>query len=233
MRGIVRNIKRHYGATAKRVAVRSQRPWYWRWVLPAVLISLGYLLAYWQFTGGSKQAMQILRQENQLLRINAVRSERKLQVARAAQTNLAQELKVLQDESMRLKEDVAFYKNILSDNADEGELKFHSFRLSKTADPRRYNYYILLTHSPGRNKKAMQGQIQFTLITSQGAKTALMVLPKDGAESPNIKVDFKYYQRLEGSVRVAEAANGADVVAEFVKDDGSQSRISQKATLPI
>lgn len=232
MRRISRAIKRYFGATAHKVAVRSQRPWYWRLLLTGALILLGYLLAYWQIVGGGfdAQSIQSLHQENSALHASMVRLQRQLQVERAAQATLTKEIDSLQDESMRLKEDVAFYKNILSDSSTTGELKFYSFRLSKGARPNEYDYHILLAQS-GRNSKPVQGQLQFTLNSTQGEGVALHPLT-NGATSPAIKVNFKYYQRLDGSFIVPNAVAGASVEASFIENGAGQARIRQKTDLP-
>lgn len=234
MKPIARRIRRHFGATAQHVAIRSQRPWYWRLLVIVLLILLGYGLAYWQFVGGGFNADSIknLRQQNQLLHANVVQVERQLQVERSAQTSLAKEMSTVQDESMRLKEDVAFYKNILNDNDGAGELKFYSFRLNKGAQPGRYDYHILLSQS-GRHNNAVQGQLRFTLSSAQGEKTVLQPLTMNGDEAAMVKINFKYYQRLEGSLVVPYAAAGATVEASFTESGASQPRISQKADLPV
>lgn len=230
MKSVIRSIKRHFGVTARHVAVRSRRPWYWRLLLTGLLILSGYLFAYWQFLGGGFKAgsMQSLRQQNQSLRANIVRAERQLQIERSAQSNLAKEFSTLQDESMRLKEDIAFYKNVLNDNSSIAELKFYNFRLSKGTEPNRYNYYILLAQS-GRHNNAVQGQLHFTLNSAQGEKTVL--LPLGATAAP--KINFKYYQQLEGSLTVAVPAMGATIEASFTENGASQAKISQKVDLPI
>ena len=229
MRRVRRGIKRHFGATARNVSIRSRRPWYWRLLLAAGLVLLGYLFAYWRIVGGGfdAQSLQSLRQENSALHASMVRIQRQLQVERAAQSTLAKEIDNLQGESMRLKEDVTFYKNILSDSSAAGELKFYSFRLSKGARPNEYDYHILLAQS-GRNNKPVQGQLQFSLNLPQGNTTALQSQINGGG----IKVNFKYYQRLDGSIIVPDAAAGASVEASFIENGTSRARISQEADLP-
>lgn len=233
MRAIIRNFKRHYGATARYVAVRSKRPWYWRLLVAGLLLLLGYALAYWQWIGGGfgTENMHTLRQQNQALRGNIVHMQRQLQIERAALVNLTKEINGLQDESMRLKEDVTFYKNILNDNAQAGELKFYSFRLSKSVQPDRYDYYILLAQS-GRNTTIVQGQMRLTLNTAQGGKTALRV-QEANQETTAIKINFKYYQRLEGSFVVPQAAPETMVEASFTEAGASRPKISQKVELPV
>jgi hypothetical protein len=119
---VTRRIKRHFGATARRVAVRSQRPWYWQWLVIAGLLLLGYFVAYWQLTGG-KNGMNLRDQVEQLAKENAayeakvIYSERQLQVEQATQINLNKVLTSVQDENMKLKEEIAFYKNMLKEKA--------------------------------------------------------------------------------------------------------------------
>lgn len=125
MKPVTRRLKRHFGSTAKRVAVRSQRPWYWPWLFAGLLMLAGYLIGYWQFTGGDysdlRSSVERLTKENQSLQAKMVYSERQLQVEQATQSNLSKELTKLQDEDMRLKEDLAFYKNMLGEKAKHGK----------------------------------------------------------------------------------------------------------------
>ena len=116
MKPVRRRIRRHFGLTAKQVAVRSKRPWYLQWSITAVYIVLGYSLAYWQFSSGRDdyQKLQQATLENQSLHTKIIQVERQLQIEQAAQTNLAKELNAVQDENMHIKEDLLFYKNMLN-----------------------------------------------------------------------------------------------------------------------
>jgi hypothetical protein len=58
--------------------------------------------------------MQQTTLENQTLNTKIIQVERQLQIEKAAQTNLAKELDIVQDENMHLKEDLLFYKNMLN-----------------------------------------------------------------------------------------------------------------------
>lgn len=118
MKPVSRRFKRHYGMSARRVSVRSQQPWYWQWVIAAALVVLGYLLAYWQFTGGDYSGMRAryeqLNKDNQALQAKVIYSESELRIEKATQSNLAKQLESIQDQNMKLKEDVELYKNMLN-----------------------------------------------------------------------------------------------------------------------
>jgi hypothetical protein len=116
MKPVRRKIRRHFGLTAKQVAVRSQRPWYFQWCMAASLFALGYVIAYWQFTGGGENLRVKLDNttiEMQGLQTKVIRMGRQLQIEQAALNNLEKELDIVQDENIHLKEDLLFYKNML------------------------------------------------------------------------------------------------------------------------
>lgn len=102
--------------TAKQVAVRSKRPWYFQWGITALYVVLGYGIAYWQFAGAKDiyQRFQQATLENQILHTKVIQVERQLQIEQAAQTNLSQELNKVQDENMHIKQDLFFYKNMMN-----------------------------------------------------------------------------------------------------------------------
>ena len=120
MKPVKRKIRRHYGLTAKQVAVRSKRPWYYRWVLSACIFAVGYGLAYWQYAAGGKslaEKYKLATLENQNLHTKVIQAERQLQIEQAAKTNLNQELNLVQDENIKIKEDLLFYKNMMAKKA--------------------------------------------------------------------------------------------------------------------
>lgn len=117
MKPVRRRIRRHFGLTAKQVAVRSQRPWYFQWLVTAVLLLAGYLTAYWQFAVGGEDVGAKLRQaifEGQSLQTKVIQLERQLQIEQVAQHNLEKELNVVQDENIHIKEDLLFYKSMVN-----------------------------------------------------------------------------------------------------------------------
>ncbi len=115
MKPVRRRIRRHFGLTAKQVAVRSQRPWYFQWGVASLFILLGYAIASWQFSDYANIAekLKLATAESQSLQTKIIQLERQLQVEQAAQSNLGRELNVVQDENIKIKEDLLFYKNML------------------------------------------------------------------------------------------------------------------------
>ncbi len=121
MKPVRRNIRRHFGLTAKQVTVRSQRPWYFQWSISALILALGFILAYLFFNGGVNgdihKKMELMVLENLTLQTKLMSIERELQIKQGAQDNLAKELASVQDESIKIKADLIFYKNMLGNKA--------------------------------------------------------------------------------------------------------------------
>ena len=114
MKPVRRRIRRHFGLTAKQVAVRSKRPWYFQWAISVLYVVSGYAIAYWQFADADDihQKLKQTALENQALHTKIIQVERQLQIEQAAQTNLTQELNKVQDENIQIKQDLVFYKNM-------------------------------------------------------------------------------------------------------------------------
>ena len=119
MRPVDRRVRNHFGLTARRVAVRSQRPWYFQALLTALFMALGFVLAYWMLhdTENIREKLQDAKLENKELEIKLVGAQRELQVELATNNNLAKELASVQDETIKIKEDLYFYKNMVSKRA--------------------------------------------------------------------------------------------------------------------
>ena len=242
MRRVTRKFRRHFGAAAKQVSVRSQRAWYWQLLTAAVFVLLGYLLAYWHLTQGHVLEAHLFKQSeattmaginNQQLAARAVQSERQLQVAQAAQNNLAQQLANMQDEAIRLKEDLAFYQNIINETPGANELKLNSFKVNKGKLPNQYEYHIVLVQS-GSHDKLVQGTLKLSLNASRGDVPLQLPLQEATGGTAPVKVNFKYYQRIDGNFMLPQDAQVHSLQADFIELNAKagKPRLSQQADVP-
>jgi hypothetical protein len=119
MKPVDRRVRNHFGLTARRVTVRSQRPWYFRILLAILCVALGYAIAYWVLHDAEnvREKLQQTKLDNKELEIKLVGAQRELQVELATNNTLAKELASVQDENIKIKEDLFFYKNMVSKRA--------------------------------------------------------------------------------------------------------------------
>src|SRR4051794_32661503 len=125
---VLRLMRRTFGISAPRMAVRPDVPWHWRslrlvawlalavaaaWLLVGVIGGRG--LAHGQLDGEvSRLESELERQGPELteLRAQAAQNERQVQMERAAAADLAKQVKALTFDNAKLKEDLAFFQSL-------------------------------------------------------------------------------------------------------------------------
>ena len=116
MRKLKRQVRNHYGYTARRVAVRADRPWYYRMVIGFLCVGLGFGLAYLMMRNSDYETMRAQLEEvehkNKMLEFKLIEAKRELQIELATNSNLAKDLANVQDEILKAKEDLLFYKKM-------------------------------------------------------------------------------------------------------------------------
>jgi hypothetical protein len=235
MKNLTRAFRLRFGASAQTVAVRVEMPWYWRVFLAVVLAGLGYGFGYWRYASDSttqlRDDVQRLEQENRQLRTQSIHVESQQQVTQVAQKDLAKDLTVLQEENVQLKEDIGFYKSILEDSSSVGVVKLHSFKVSKSGNPAEYQFRILLIQS-GKHDKSVQGRLQLELTGTQDGKPVTQIIAAGTQPKGSFKINFKYYQPIEGSFTVPVQLTVTEVQAKFFQTGFSEPKLTQTASLP-
>lgn len=116
MRRIERRVRKHYGYTARRVAVKADRPWYYRIIVALMCAGLGFGLAYLMMRSSDYESvsrqLEEMSHENKMLEFKLIEAQRELQIKLATNSNLAKELVKVQDENLKAKEDLLFYKKM-------------------------------------------------------------------------------------------------------------------------
>lgn len=234
MNYLARELRHRFGIAARGVAVRAAIPWYLQLLLILILVICGFLIGYWRYSSDStvqlRDQVDRLTEENRQLRTQSIHVESQKQVTQVAQKNLASDMAALQEENVKLKEDIAFYKNILEDSSNVGVVKVHSFKITKSVRPGEYDYRILLIQS-GKHDKSVQGSLQMTLSGVQDNKQiSLPVNASVGVRS--FKINFKYYQPVEGSFIVPANQTATVLQAKLYQAGSLEPKLSESATLP-
>lgn len=118
MKKVRRGISKYYGVTAKQVAVHSARPWYYKVFLACFFVALGFGLAYFMLRSSDyytvSQQLKKTMLKNKALEAQLIQAQRDLQIELATNNNLAKELTNVQDENLKVKENLFFYKKMLN-----------------------------------------------------------------------------------------------------------------------
>ena len=160
-------------------------------------------------------------------------SESRLKIEQTAQSRLGAQVKALEDENNRLKEDLAFFENLVPGSGDK--LVINRFRVEQEGAAGEYRYRLLAVQ--GARQREFVGSLQL-LVQLEGAdgRSAMMALPETataenatrGTGSSNgFKLAFKYFHRAEGAFRVPAGAKVVSVQVRIFESGSTQSRASQ------
>lgn len=234
MRRFLRLVRRNFGPAAPHVAVRAELPWYWRLILVAILLAMGYLLGYWRYAGANagilREQISRLEQDNKLLHTKAIHVERQQQVTSFAQSDLAKDLTTLQEENVRLKEDLVFYKSILEESTGVAVVKLHSLKVTRGEHAGEYQYRLLLIQS-GKHDKNVQGSVQLLVVGTQDGKPVTQLVLGGKSPPQGGKVNFKYYQPLEGSFILSAKMTAQSLQAKFFQAGSPEPKLTQVVSL--
>lgn len=117
MRRIERRVRKHYGYTARRVAVRADRPWYYSLIVALLCFGIGFGLAYFMLRSNDYEAvsnqLEEMTHEKKLLEFKFIEAQRELKIELATNNNLAKDLLKVQDELLKAEKDLLFYKKMI------------------------------------------------------------------------------------------------------------------------
>lgn len=244
----LRRLRGRFGAAAPRVAVRTHLPWYWRALSVVLLLATAIALSGWVYDAGRRFAgfdrsetereLQTLRErvaqldgELVKLRTQVNASESNLQIERTAQQQLARQVKTLEDENTRLREDLAVFENLAQDQAREGGLTISRFSLVPGAVQGEYRYRLLAAFKGMQKAKEFKGSLQFAVVLKRenGSEESIMIPGAGASEDPKFAVSFRYFRRLEGVFGVPSGAEIRSVEVRLVQ--GGAVKAAQRITL--
>lgn len=217
---MLRALRRRFGISAARVAVRPAVPWYWRSAAAlaggAAVLGLLWLVAdasgVLQRLQPGEAAVELRRLRATLdaqaaeldeLRAKVAGNERQAQIDRAAGVDLAAQVKGLTAENAALKEDLAFFQSLMSTGAARNAtISVNRFRLQPASTAGEFRYQMVLVQS-GERMKEFQGKLQFVIDVQHDGRKLLLYVPAEGeAEVKDYQLSFKFFQRVEGTFRL-------------------------------
>lgn len=128
--------------------------------------------------------------------------ERAAQIERKAYDELDTTLKVLQAEIFELKEELAFYRGIVSPRDASHGLHLQRFKIEPNGRPRGFRYKVILTQVL-KDDSTARGVIRITIEGVQKEEHRVLALHQ--VSEKNIKEHdyrFKYFQNVEGEIEL-------------------------------
>jgi len=246
----LRKLRKRFGISAPRVAVRTEVPWYLRWLAFAILLGFAAAVAFWTYDAGRRFAgfdqdqveqkltdtqteLASARSELKRLRAIANAAGSQLEIERTAQERLAQQIRTLESQDGKLREDLAIFERMLtSDPRSAPALAIYRFEVTPDVLPGEFRYRMLLITSGVRRDRQFQGRLELVVSMTQNGKSAIMKFPEQtDSHASDFDLKFKYFRRVEGTFRVAPQAKVQSVQVRVFEGKADQAQATQTVNL--
>jgi DNA-binding transcriptional MerR regulator len=243
-------LRKRFGIAAPRVAIHSHIPWYWRWTGLAVLVGVAAASAAWFYDAGRRYAgfdrseveqqlaavsaeLQDARAELENLRAIASAADSRLAIERSAQQKLAQQIRALEQENARVREELATFESMISSDARHAStLSIYRFKVEPDLLPGEYRYRLLLVTPSTRRERDFSGRLELVVNLTEGERSAMMSFPEPAdADAGAFRLAFKYFRRVEGTFRVNPKAKVESVQVRIYETGSTQPRATHSVSL--
>jgi hypothetical protein len=175
-----------------------------------------------------REKLQKLTAERDQLATTVNAAESRLDIERATEKQLVAQVKVLEAETARLKEDLMFFESLLPAGPAQAGVSIKRLRIDSPA-PMQLRYALLLMQG-GKGDQEFVGNLQLAVAVVDHGKNAMMVFPDSTTQDvEKFKLSFKHYQRLEGILALPEGLVVKSVQARILQK--GQLRAQQSANL--
>ena len=232
------------------MAVRSRLPWPWRLVAVAVLLSIIGGMWWWgfdfgQFFGGvNRKEIQAklvtleadnarLKTEATQLRSRTTQLESDLAMTTGAQATLSKQTLELMAENTQLKEELSFLQKLFADSNKQPGLSIARLTIEREREDA-WHYSVLVVRG-GNPRDEFDGALTLAASLQPGdsGNRTMLTLPDDQPDAaPALKLKFKYYQRLEGTIRVPEGTQLRSVTARAFEAGQPNARATRTLAIP-
>jgi len=238
---------RRMSISAPKMTVKSHLPWPLKAAFLALVLGVGGALAMSiydlgrDFTGHkpvvSKQQVAELNDKISTLTaerdrfsstVNAAESQ--LNIEKATQEQLSQQIRTLEAENAKLKEDLAFFEGLLPNATGSQGITIQRLA-AELLTPTQLRYRMLIMQG-GKSSSDFVGEVQLLVTATVGGKSTVLTFPAANAAAADktaYRLDFKYYQRVEAILPLPEGAVVKAIQAKVLEK--GQTRAQQTTNL--
>ena len=206
---------RQLSISAPRMTVRRELPWALRagfWILPALLVALLISGAYDLGHRTARQGANAeATQDDGTL-------ETRLNLAHATQSQLSTQIRQLTGENARLKEELAYFNQLLPSTAAGGTgVSIKGLAVAPVA-PNQVRFRTMVVQA-GNGKQRFSGHLQLLVTGKRGGETLQLVYPNDNAQDRDrYKIGFRHFQQLEGDLLLPDGITVTQVQARILEN---------------
>lgn len=224
-----RLLLRRLSVSAPSMRVTSRLSWPIRMAIygffTIILLTFGALIYDWStgFSGATpiswRNELIHLRETNkdlstkyEVLRIQNQLNENELSIERSTQLSFKTQLKNVEAENARLKEDLTHLQTLLPVDSNN---KILIRRISGEFSNNKLSYQVLLFHNFNKNNNSFKGRIRLDVVGTRNGHTQTLSYPSaDDATVASYNLDIQSYQRVMGELTLPEGTIPKHLVAK-------------------
>ena len=227
-----------------RLVVRHHTPWRHRFIVAGLILVAGLitwgLYEYGRYSVNddyfaARGEIEQLLQDKQGLKNNLERQqeqnaiiERSYQIETSSYKELNESISGLQGEISELKEELAFYRGIVSADESSRGLSVQDFKISRNGVERGYRYKLVLTQVLN-NRLIARGTVSLGVEGLQDGELKVLDLAQLSPKKlSSMKFRFRYLQNMEGDIILPEGFIAARAIIR-VKPTGKRHKKLNKA----
>jgi hypothetical protein len=177
---------------------------------------------------GLKQEIRKLKDENLELRESLARAQRAIQMDQSAYQELDNALQDSAREIVKLREELSFYRNIISPANKVSGLQIQSLNIDRQRDDE-YRYKLVLIQAL-KHDRNVHGNARLVIHGMQAGKDHELQVP--GPNEKALGVNFKYFQEFEGSIKLPSAFRPLRVTVRVQTSGGDGRTVEQAYNWP-
>ncbi|MFM1896767.1 MAG: hypothetical protein RLZZ385_1841 [Pseudomonadota bacterium] len=210
------------GSKQEQMVVVPYRP-YRRWLTYGVLTLLlvsggagGFLFGHQNAQGGGisdqterqlmSRELNSLREENTELRRQVALLDRTSVMDKKANEEIQLNVKTLRERIAQLEQDVLFYRQVMSEDADTSGLLIGQMDIEATGVANRYRYKLVMRQQEADGDTFLEGHVNVNLVGVRDEEQVVIPLRdiSQAEEQLDIRLRFKYFQNIEGELELPE-----------------------------
>ncbi|CAG0948320.1 hypothetical protein BURK1_00022 [Burkholderiales bacterium] len=231
------------------MAVRTHLSWPWRAAIAVAAVVLVGGMWWWGFDFGqifggfNRKAVESqlataeadaarLAQESAALRQANSALESELAMTRGVQASLARQVAEVTQENQEIKEELAFLQKLLSDSSKLIGISIPRLVVERGPDDA-WRYSILVVRG-GTPRDEFEGHLALAATLTEpadgtaGGRETTLTLPDDRpGTAAALKLRFKYYQRVEGVLRLPPGAEVRSLTVRAYEAGASAPRATR------
>jgi len=215
---------------------------WWLVIMLLPIVIIGWLIYdFGTQQGGFKQALNIdnsaevekylrqLEKDNKLLVEELAKARRNSAIDSTASKEVQISLTAKENEIRELKEELSFYKSVVSPQGQEKGLNINSFSLQPSPGNSQLVKFQLVLTQIGNNNKAAKGMVLVRLQGKEGEEPKTLewwdIRSESNAGRPGF--DFKYFQRLDEHILIPSNFTAENILIKVLPESEKLSSIQQ------